>query len=885
MDSHTNRWGRACLAATWIAFAAGASSAQPVGFDFDGDGVPDYPVSVIGYDVANPEVGAARIWSGATNTVLHTIVSGSTNTLFGWSVGSAGDLNGDGHDDLVVGEPLWSASSSGYEGRVLVYSGDDASLLQVFTGSDPDTGLGRYVTGIGDWNGDGFPDVAASGWDVVDTDSDGIGDDAVGTVHVFSGKTGLLLTQITDPSATESFGYSVFGIGDVTGDGKADIAITDPDVTSLLWSTTQAYGGLYVFEGTAVDTVYDLADAAYTIENTDSDTRLFGAQVDALDPIHWGVVPLIQVISLTEPDSGGVNQAPIKTDVLELTGTLSSSKSSRPSLKLAGDVNLDGVVDTSDLLMVASQMGSSPQALGVLPIADDNKDAVVDSTDLQVVSDNIGATTDVYSNLWSNSRLLSISAGGAGFGDTSGVSVNPGSGGSAIAPGIRPFDDCPERVSLLAGNTFPSIVPSLLVGDSNRGCNDCPSYHDSPACYACIADKSLSGGSVTANPEQPQLDETVVTVSVSGVTEIAGTLKCIEACGDEGTTVPTPLGQPSYIWEVLTKTSNGWPQEHNPNDDPHSNWPGGDSIEVYGGQPCQEKRAICWAIPSGPCSSGTWKRVGSVDIVWADFVVESETIAEVPTNRERRTIGVGEVVRVYVPQTPGGGHGQVIGGVHWEESGALASSGSGVAPYFGFQAPAEEGTVTVKATLNGCTRTIAFKVIKPTKLNYTKISGTTVHYLGERQIRYEMSLDLDPDTVSFYNVELREVAGGSTNGILDFEGVDIPHNPGLRWSDTSPGAVDSNGNIIQINNLVQGIDAAGWQTCPKNLTTVGGFEWHIPIEYRVKRQGSGYTDVFRLDGYVLQKFVFTGDCVTVIKDGNSETGCRTDPGVVGPPCP
>lgn len=53
--------------------------AQPVGTDFNADGSSDYPVSIISYDDTNPDVGAARIWSGASKTIIHTIVGTDTN--------------------------------------------------------------------------------------------------------------------------------------------------------------------------------------------------------------------------------------------------------------------------------------------------------------------------------------------------------------------------------------------------------------------------------------------------------------------------------------------------------------------------------------------------------------------------------------------------------------------------------------------------------------------------------------------------------------------------------------------------------------------------------------------------------------------------------------
>lgn len=110
-------------------------------------------------------------------------------------MGSAVDIDNDGHDDLVVGEPLWNPTGL-YEGRIQVLSGADGSVLLSITGPYTETSLGRYVAGVNDWNGDGTNDIAASGWDIADLDSDGVGDDAIGIVYVFSGADGSILAEL-----------------------------------------------------------------------------------------------------------------------------------------------------------------------------------------------------------------------------------------------------------------------------------------------------------------------------------------------------------------------------------------------------------------------------------------------------------------------------------------------------------------------------------------------------------------------------------------------------------------------------------------------------------------------------------------------------------------
>src|SRR5690606_37761619 len=93
-DGIQTRTGASCLFDWACCCRSGlmAVAAPPVSHDFNADGSNDYPVSVTGYDAADPVDGAARMWSGASKAIIDTIVGDETNTLFGWSIGSAGDL-------------------------------------------------------------------------------------------------------------------------------------------------------------------------------------------------------------------------------------------------------------------------------------------------------------------------------------------------------------------------------------------------------------------------------------------------------------------------------------------------------------------------------------------------------------------------------------------------------------------------------------------------------------------------------------------------------------------------------------------------------------------------------------------------------------------------
>lgn len=103
----------------------------------------------------------------------------------GFGIGSAnvGDVNGDGHDDLVVGAWQYSvAAPSG--GKIYVYSGRDGTLLRSITGRVPGETLGFDATGAGDVDGDGTNDfLVTSSWS-------NIRGFRSGRMYVISGKPG-----------------------------------------------------------------------------------------------------------------------------------------------------------------------------------------------------------------------------------------------------------------------------------------------------------------------------------------------------------------------------------------------------------------------------------------------------------------------------------------------------------------------------------------------------------------------------------------------------------------------------------------------------------------------------------------------------------------------
>jgi hypothetical protein len=132
--------------------------------DVDNDGVED----VYGSDFVNsakgPSTGRAYIHSGADGRRLLSLTGEGAGDGFGIGSADVGDVNRDGHDDILVGAWQFSgAASSG--GKIYLYSGKDGSLLRAITGRVPGETLGFDATGIGDVDGDGTPDLLiTSAW-------------------------------------------------------------------------------------------------------------------------------------------------------------------------------------------------------------------------------------------------------------------------------------------------------------------------------------------------------------------------------------------------------------------------------------------------------------------------------------------------------------------------------------------------------------------------------------------------------------------------------------------------------------------------------------------------------------------------------------------------
>ena len=162
--------------------------------DVDADGVCDL---VVGAPHAAQRAGRFYVYSGRTGELLYVRNGERRGSWLGWSVASAGDADGDGRADVVIGEPYHLGV-----GRVLLFKGDQDVLVHEWKGEGEGDKFGDEVETAGDWNGDGHADV------VVGASMHGRGR---GKVYVFSGADGALLLSLVGEADGDRFGSSVAG--------------------------------------------------------------------------------------------------------------------------------------------------------------------------------------------------------------------------------------------------------------------------------------------------------------------------------------------------------------------------------------------------------------------------------------------------------------------------------------------------------------------------------------------------------------------------------------------------------------------------------------------------------------------------------------------------
>lgn len=200
--------------------------------DIDGDGVADFATTApfYGGDSAN---GKIYVYSGADGTLLNEAVGTEGNRL-GYSISGAGDVNGDGSLDYIVG-------GAGPANRIVIYSGADQRVLHdITTPSETPENFGASVAGAGDVNGDGYADllVGATRADSSETLTD------TGRIYLLSGFDGSVIWQQTGDAPQGLLGSGVGMVGDINGDGVPDQVAAAPGAGDTQLGEAYVYSGI-----------------------------------------------------------------------------------------------------------------------------------------------------------------------------------------------------------------------------------------------------------------------------------------------------------------------------------------------------------------------------------------------------------------------------------------------------------------------------------------------------------------------------------------------------------------------------------------------------------------------------------------------------------------
>ncbi|MBN1425739.1 FG-GAP repeat protein [Candidatus Fermentibacteria bacterium] len=326
--------------ASWTATGEGANnylgnSVASAG-DVNGDGYSDVVVGAWGYLGYSGKtylyLGSA---SGLSATAAWTATGEGASNHFGQSVASAGDVNGDGYSDVVVG----AEGYAGRTGKAYLYLGSATGLLPAAswtaTGEGANNNLGNSVASAGDVNGDGYSDVVVGAW---------------GNAGSY-GKTYLYLGSASGLSAVASwtksgeatsnyFGYSVASAGDVDGDNYSDVVVG-------AYGSANYTGKAYLYLGSAAG----LSTTASWTATGESSYRYFGYSVASAGDVNgdgysdvaagaWGNAGSYGKTYLYLGSAAGLSAVASWTKSGEATGNYFGR-----AVASGGDVNGDGYSD------------------------------------------------------------------------------------------------------------------------------------------------------------------------------------------------------------------------------------------------------------------------------------------------------------------------------------------------------------------------------------------------------------------------------------------------------------------------------------------------------------------------------------------------------------
>ena len=314
--------------------------------DVNNDGFDDVIVGACRNDTAGSNAGRAYIYYGGSSmdSIADVILTGeAAGDYFGYSLASAGDVNDDGFDDVIVGAWSNDTAALGAGAAYIYYGGSsmDSTADVVFIGKAGYDCFGWDVASAGDVNNDSYPDV------IVGARLDDTGVPSAGAAYIYYGGLGMDATAdiiLTGEAASDNFGESVAFAGDINDDGFDDVIVG-------AWSNDNAgsnAGRAYIYYGgSSMDST---ADVIFTGEAADDN---FGGNVASVSDVNNDGNPDV-IIGALGNDTGGSDFGAAyiyygglgmdATADITLTGEASGDRFGE-SVAFAGDVNNDGNSD------------------------------------------------------------------------------------------------------------------------------------------------------------------------------------------------------------------------------------------------------------------------------------------------------------------------------------------------------------------------------------------------------------------------------------------------------------------------------------------------------------------------------------------------------------
>jgi hypothetical protein len=325
--------------------------------DVNGDGYSDV---IIGAYQAASYYGRAYIFYGGSSlgssisaNSANVVIAGNSGDRLGISVATAGDVNGDGNSDVIVGAHY---NSNGF--AYIFYGGSLGASISAnnadvrITGGASFDDFGISVDSAGDVNRDGYSDV------IVGADTQGASNN--GRAYIFYGSpslgTGISAenanVRITGDAANDNLGSPVASAGDVNGDGYSDVIL---GAYKAPYSGGAGPGRAYIFYGGSMSATMSASSANVIISGSAAANNFGGSVASAGDINGDGYSDVIVGANNIDTGAGrayiyyggslGASISANSANIMILGGTGGYGDYFGYSVASAGDVNGDGYSD------------------------------------------------------------------------------------------------------------------------------------------------------------------------------------------------------------------------------------------------------------------------------------------------------------------------------------------------------------------------------------------------------------------------------------------------------------------------------------------------------------------------------------------------------------